>query len=83
MILVLACSPANLTQLRPAGVHGWLQVATIETDIFASSTCNFNIITLVHMKKMMNKPIFRNIGHFDNEIDFADWEGSEGMKVVT
>ena len=30
----------------------------------------------------MNNPIFRNIGHVDNEIDFADSEGSEGMKVA-
>ena len=83
MILVLACSLANVTQLRPAGVHGWLQVAAIETavsetDIFASSTCNFNIITLVHVTML----IVRNIGLFDNEIDFADSEGLEGMKVA-
>ena len=49
--LVLACLLANVTQFRPAGVHGWLQVAAIETavsetDIFASSTCFYNIITL-------------------------------------
>ena len=53
MILVLVCSFANVTQLRPAGVHGWLQVAATgtavsETDIFASSMCHCNIITLIN-----------------------------------
>ena len=85
---LLACSLANVTQLRPAGVHGWHQVAAIETavsetDIIASSTCNFNIITLVHMEMLKNNAIVGNIGHFDNEIEFADSEGLEGMKVAT
>ena len=84
VILVLVCSLANVTQLRPAGVHGWLQVAAIETavsetDIFASSTCDFNFITLVHVTMLIE----RNTGHFDNEIDFADSEGLEGTKVAT
>ena len=35
------------------------------------------------MKKVTNKAIVRVLGHFDNEIDFADSEGSEGMKVGT
>ena len=35
-----------------------------ETDIFASSTCNFNITTLLHVKML----VVRNIRHFDNEI---------------
>ena len=33
VILVLACSLANGTPLRPAGVHGWLQVAAMETAV--------------------------------------------------
>ena len=59
-------------QLRPAGVHGWLQVAATgtavsETDIFASSTCHRNIVTLVHVKIL----IVRNTGPCDVEIDLA------------
>ena len=42
-----------------------------ETDIFASSTCNFNIVTLDRMKKKKYNPIVGNIGHFDDEIDLA------------
>merc|ERR1712036_114047 len=62
------------------------QVVTIEDvvgeiDIFVSTTGNFEIITLEHMKKMKNNAIVGNIGHFDNEIDMAGLESSEGIKV--
>merc|ERR1712199_107439 len=62
------------------------QVATIddvvgEVDIFVSCTGNFKIITLEHMKKMKNNAIVGNIGHFDNEIQMAELEGSPGIKV--
>merc|ERR1712149_128072 len=62
------------------------QVAALESvvgeiDIFTTTTGNFNIITLEHMKKMKNNAIVGNIGHFDNEIDMAGLEGFEGIKV--
>merc|ERR1712149_157789 len=62
------------------------QVVTIEdvvetADIFITTTGNFNIITLEHMKKMRNNAIVGNIGHFDNEIDMAGLEGFAGIKV--
>merc|ERR1711868_189673 len=61
------------------------QVAAIESvvseiDIFVSSTGNFNIITMGHMKKMKNNAIVGNIGHFDNEIEMAELEGFPGIK---
>merc|ERR1712150_281003 len=52
-----------------------------EVDIFVSCTGNFNIITYAHMAKMKNNAIVGNIGHFDNEIDMAGLENTEGMKV--
>merc|ERR1711982_165945 len=52
-----------------------------EIDIFVSTTGNFKIITLEHMKKMKNNAIVGNIGHFDNEIDMAGLEGFPGIKV--
>merc|ERR1712124_32675 len=63
-----------------------LQVAPLESvvgeiDIFVTTTGNFNIITLEHMKKMKNNAIVGNIGHFDNEIDMAGLEGMPGVKV--
>merc|ERR1712176_278964 len=51
-----------------------------EVDIFVSSTGNFNIITLEHMKKMKNNAIVGNIGHFDNEIDMEGLENFPGIK---
>merc|ERR1711874_12382 len=62
------------------------QVATLksvvgEIDIFVTTTGNFNIITVDMMKKMKNNAIVGNIGHFDNEIDMAGLEGSEGIKI--
>merc|ERR1712167_548528 len=62
------------------------QVVTLESvvgemDIFVTTTGNFNIITLEHMKKMKNNAIVGNIGHFDNEIEMAELEGYAGIKV--
>merc|ERR1712050_743294 len=62
------------------------QVATMEEvvgemDIFVTTTGNFNIISVQHMKLMKNNAIVGNIGHFDNEIDMAGLESSEGIKV--
>jgi len=47
----------------------------VETaDIFITTTGNFNVITVDHMKRMKDKAIVGNIGHFDNEIDMAGLE---------
>src|SRR2546426_3424261 len=40
-------------------------------DLFVTATGNLNIITVEHMKRMKDKAIVGNIGHFDNEIDMA------------
>ena len=50
----------------------------LETDIFASSICHCNIITLVHVKMLL----VGNIGHFDVEIVLARAGGLEDMEVV-
>merc|ERR1711920_538035 len=62
------------------------QVAPLESvvgeiDIFVTTTGNFNIITVEMMKKMKNNAIVGNIGHFDNEIDMAGLEGTQGIKI--
>jgi adenosylhomocysteinase len=43
-----------------------------EADIFVTTTGNKDIITVDHMRKMKDKAIIGNIGHFDNEIDMAN-----------
>jgi adenosylhomocysteinase len=63
-----------------AAMEGF-EVTTIDdvverADIFITATGNHNIITVEHMKKMKDKAIVGNIGHFDNEIDMA------GLKKV-
>merc|ERR1719201_1104467 len=80
-VLITECDPICALQACMEG----FQVVTMEevvgeADIFVSSTGNFNIITLEHMKKMKNNAIVGNIGHFDNEIDMAGLEGFPGIK---
>merc|ERR1712203_90954 len=81
-VIVTECDPICALQACMEG----FQVATLEEvvgeiDIFITTTGNFNIITLDHMKKMKNNAIVGNIGHFDNEIDMAGLEGMSGIKV--
>src|SRR5438876_4702712 len=56
-----------------AAMEGY-QVATLEdavetADIFVTATGNKNVITVDHMRRMTDKAIVGNIGHFDNAID--------------
>jgi adenosylhomocysteinase len=55
-----------------AAMEGY-EVVTIEqalprADIYVTATGNKDIITVDHMKKMKDRAIVCNIGHFDNEI---------------
>ena len=74
-------------KLHPACVYGWLRVAAIETvvseiDTFASSTGDFNINILDHMKKLENLLSLRTPDTLTT-IDLAGSQGLEGMKVDT
>ena len=40
-------------------------------DIFVTATGNLNVITLDHMRKMKDRAILANIGHFDSEIEIS------------
>jgi adenosylhomocysteinase len=58
-----------------AAMEGY-EVATLEdvvetADVFVTATGNYNVITADHMRRMKNKAVVGNIGHFDNEIDMA------------
>merc|ERR1712039_166731 len=81
-VLITECDPICALQACMEG----FQVATMEEvvgemDIFVSTTGNFKIITLEHMKKMKNNAIVGNIGHFDNEIEMSGLEAFPGIKV--
>jgi adenosylhomocysteinase len=70
-----------------AAMEGY-QVATIDdvvetADIFITATGNHNIITVDHMKRMKDKAIVGNIGHFDNEIDMAGLKKFAGLERIT
>jgi adenosylhomocysteinase len=45
--------------------------AASQADIFVTATGNIDVITLDHMRKMKDRAIVCNIGHFDNEIQVA------------
>jgi len=51
-------------------------------NIFITTTGNFDIITADHMKRMKDKAIVGNIGHFDNEIDLAGLKKVAGIQRV-
>merc|ERR1719465_262366 len=81
-VLITEIDPINALQACMEG----FQVVTLESvvgemDIFVTTTGNFNIITVEHMKKMKNNAIVGNIGHFDNEIDMAGLEAYPGIRV--
>ena len=45
-----------------------MEEASVRGDIFVTATGNIDIITLDHMRKMKDRSIVCNIGHFDSEI---------------
>ena len=80
-----------ITEIDPicalqAAMDGY-QVARIEdvigeVDIFVTSTGNKDVITAKHMAQMKHQAIVGNIGHFDNEIDMAGLEKTEGITRI-
>jgi adenosylhomocysteinase len=68
-----------------AALEGY-EVTTLEdvvetADIFITATGNRGIVTLDHMRRMKDKAIIGNIGHFDNEIDMAGLKKSGVQRV--
>src|SRR5436309_360661 len=58
-----------------AAMEGY-EVTTMEdaaprADIFVTATGNLDVITVDHMRKMKDRAIVANIGHFDSEIQVA------------
>jgi adenosylhomocysteinase len=58
-----------------AAMEGY-EVTTMEdaaprADIFVTATGNVDVITIEHMRKMKDRAIVCNIGHFDSEIQVA------------
>ena len=75
-----AGSIVTVTEIDPicalqAAMEGYevkkLENVIENADIVITTTGNFNIVRAEHFKKMKDKTIVCNIGHFDNEIDMA------------
>jgi len=81
-VVVAECDPICALQACMEG----FEVNTLDNfvdraDIFITTTGNFKIITLEHMKKMKNNAIVGNIGHFDNEVEMDALEKCPGVKM--
>jgi adenosylhomocysteinase len=81
-VIVTEIDPINALQ---AAMEGY-EVAPIEDtlgrgDIYVTCTGNLDVITLDHMRKMNDQAIVCNIGHFDNEIQMAELDGSDAKKL--
>jgi len=59
-----------------------LEDVIAEADIFVTTTGNYHVITVEHMKRMKDGAIVGNIGHFDNEIDMAGLAAFPGVKKI-
>jgi adenosylhomocysteinase len=69
-----------------AAMEGY-QVATLDdvvetADIFITATGNRDVITAGDMARMKHQAIVGNIGHFDNEIEMAKLERTEGIERI-
>jgi adenosylhomocysteinase len=81
-VIITEIDPINALQ---AAMEGF-EVTTIEetlgrADIYVTTTGNVDIITLDHMRQMKDQAIVCNIGHFDNEIQMAELEGSDAVRL--
>ena len=89
--LAAFCAKVIITEIDPicalqAAMEGY-EVKTIEesldrADIYVTATGNKDVITVEHMRKMKDKAIVCNIGHFDNEIQVEKLEREPGVKKI-
>src|SRR6476469_10762400 len=55
--------------------------AAPRADIFVTATGNIDVITIDHMRKMTDRAIVCNIGHFDSEIQVASLRNYKWVNV--
>ena len=82
-VIVTEIDPICALQAAMEGYEVRTLESVVETaDIFITTTGNKDIITADHMKRMKNKAIVGNIGHFDNEIDMSGLKKIEGIEHI-
>ncbi len=59
-----------------------VEEALSEGNIYVTTTGNYSVITIDHMKQMKDQSIVCNIGHFDNEIQVEKLENFPGIKKI-
>ncbi len=82
-VIITEIDPICALQAAMEGYQVSRLTDVVETaDIFITATGNLNIITVEHMKRMKDKAIVGNIGHFDNEIDMAGLKKVPGIQRI-
>ena len=80
-VIVTEIDPICALQAAMEGIEVRTFEEVVDTaDIFITTTGNKDIITLDHMKRMKNKAIVGNIGHFDNEIQMEKLQRDKNVK---
>jgi adenosylhomocysteinase len=68
-VLVSEVDPICALQAQMEGYEvTTMEDAAPRADIFVTATGNIDVITIEHMRKMKDRAIVANIGHFDSEI---------------
>ncbi len=80
-VLITEIDPICALQAAMEGYQVVRLEDALETaDVFVTATGNCGIILLEHMKRMKDKAIVCNIGHFDNEIEMAALESAPEVR---
>ena len=83
-VIVTEVDPICALQALMEGYEVRTVEDVVETaDIFVTATGNRDIITAEDMSRMKHQAVVGNIGHFDNEIDIAGLEKTDGIRRVT
>ncbi len=82
-VMVTEADPICALQAAMEGYEVVLMDEMIEhADIVVTATGNKDIVTADHMRKMKDRAILCNIGHFDNEIQVAELEEATDIKKI-
>ena len=82
-VIVTEIDPICALQAAMEGYEVRTLEEVVETaDIFVTSTGNKDVITVDLMRRMKDKAIVGNIGHFDNEIEMAGLKRVDGIEHI-
>jgi len=81
-VCVTEVDPINALQAAMAGYEVvTMDEASSYGDIFVTATGNTDVITIEHMRKMKDRAIVCNIGHFDNEIQVESLKNYKWQEI--